>query len=369
MNIPPSTGRFIHLSPLAATGGCEINCLRFIEALPDAAHDVLVFDTPGPMSSRWQAAGARLWHLDAWTHGGVFFADALEAWIGQQPQPTGVVYWSTSRLHRVLGALAVWRVPCVVHLGNPLSSHWQQRLRRKIEAMRSPPPDLVAGAACSEHVAQSHRLDPYFGRFPIEVIQNPVDARQTAKTEHRSLPPGARPVLGMVARLDAIKDHLTLIRMLAVLPTRWRDVTLEFAGDGHLKSRLTKAARRLGVADRVRFLGFVDVATAFDRWDLYLHSTTPTEGMGTALAEAMMAGLPCVASDLPMMREVGGPQAVVYAPPGEASRWAHAVEALLPDAPRRRELGRWARTRAGEKFAAATMVERYLRLLGREDRT
>ncbi|MEJ1972690.1 MAG: hypothetical protein WDM96_09595 [Lacunisphaera sp.] len=116
--------RLLHLSPLAAIGGCEINCLRLIESLRDFEHDVLVFGSTGPMSEKWQAAGAQVEHLEAWQKGRGDFHCALIAWLASQPAPTGVFYWSTSRLPDILKALQPWSVRCAVYLGNPVADGW-----------------------------------------------------------------------------------------------------------------------------------------------------------------------------------------------------------------------------------------------------
>src|SRR5579885_2300272 len=113
---------FLHFSPLADVGGCEINCLRVIEGLDDYAHHVVVFADRGPMSARWEKAGASVHHLAAWKEGKTKFRAALAGWIKSQSSPTGIFYWSTSRLPTVVEALRHWDVPLVVHGGNPVAA-------------------------------------------------------------------------------------------------------------------------------------------------------------------------------------------------------------------------------------------------------
>lgn len=355
---------FLHLSPLAVVGGCEVNALRLIEGLGDADHHVLVFDEPGPMSARWTAAGARVEHLAAWRGGAGAFRAALAAWAQTQAVPAGIFYWSTSRLPVALAALRGWPVPWSVHLGNPLTGGLVRCVQRWLHAQREPIPSGVTLVACSNHVAASYRRAAYFRSFPIKVIYNPVSPDLDRVRAHRALPVGSAPRVGMVARLDVIKDHLTVIRALAALTPTRPDVVVEFAGDGELRTGLENAARRLGVADRVRFLGFVPVAPLLAEWDVCVHSTTPAEGMGTAVAEAMMAGLPCLVSELAVMREVCGEDGAAYARAGAPAAFADGLAKLFADQPRREALGRAAHERARRMFALAEVSEAYRRVVG-----
>jgi glycosyltransferase involved in cell wall biosynthesis len=82
------------------------------------------------------------------------------------------------------------------------------------------------------------------------------------------------------------------------------------------------------------------------------------EGFGLTVLEALAAGTPVVASDLPVLREVGG-TAATYAPVGDPEGFAAALEAVLgdpgaPDARRARAAGfTWQRSAAGHRAAYA----------------
>jgi glycosyltransferase involved in cell wall biosynthesis len=94
------------------------------------------------------------------------------------------------------------------------------------------------------------------------------------------------------------------------------------------------------------------------------------EGFGLPLAEAMAAGVPAVASDIPALREVGG-EAVRYANPRDAEGFAAAVGAALDDregSQLRAAAGRGrARRFRWEETARATLAvyRRVLRATGR----
>jgi glycosyltransferase involved in cell wall biosynthesis len=80
------------------------------------------------------------------------------------------------------------------------------------------------------------------------------------------------------------------------------------------------------------------------------------EGFGLPVLEALAAGTPVVASDLPVLREVGG-EVVTYAPVGDAEAFAAALETVLDapgdPAPRRAHAARftWARSAEGHRAA------------------
>lgn len=271
------------------------------------------------------------------------------------------MYWSTSRLPVVLRVLRDWAAPWVVYLGNPVGKGIVPDLRRHLAEWTHGAPPGVSLVACSQLVAASHRRAAYFRRFATEVIYNAVDPVLDKARRYRELDSGSAPRIGMVARLDRIKDHRTVIRALVTIAAIRPDVIVEFAGDGPLRQDLEHEARTLQVADQVRFLGPRAVGPLLSEWDICVHSTTESEGMGTAVAEAMMAGLPCLVSDLPVMREVCGDEGAAYAPAGDPEGFANALVELVRDQTRRETLGRAAQARARRMFGLPQIATAYSR--------
>jgi glycosyltransferase involved in cell wall biosynthesis len=172
--------------------------------------------------------------------------------------------------------------------------------------------------------------------------------------------------------LDLIKDHVTLIRALTEVKKTFPGVRLEIAGDGEQAGPLRALALELGLAAQVKFLGMVsDVFALLPSWDIFAYATTPREGFGNAVAEALMCGLPVILSDTGPMREVcgsGTEATAVYVPPFDPVALAAALITLVSDLPRRRDLASRGRQRAMNELHARVFAERYAQLLASERR-
>ena len=127
-------------------------------------------------------------------------------------------------------------------------------------------------------------------------------------------------------------------------------VPLAIAGEGPDERRLRRIVAQTPGAD-VRFLGHLEpaelaearrsaaVALAPSRW----HEPHPY-----AVAEAMAAGLPVLASDIGGLPELVGEDSTL--PPGDSAAWSHAIGELWRDAEERAERGEAALARARERF-------------------
>jgi glycosyltransferase involved in cell wall biosynthesis len=112
--------------------------------------------------------------------------------------------------------------------------------------------------------------------------------------------------IGMISRLDPIKDHKTLIRAFAKLTEMVEtNVVLKIVGDGVTRPECMRLCEELGIVDRVIFLGNrSDIPEQLGTLDIFAFATTRDEGFGIVLIEALAAGVPIVASDVGACREV-----------------------------------------------------------------
>ncbi|GAC1364183.1 MAG: hypothetical protein NVSMB32_06480 [Actinomycetota bacterium] len=98
------------------------------------------------------------------------------------------------------------------------------------------------------------------------------------------------------------------------------------------RCHLQSVAARLGIGPRLRLAGFVDDATLialYQSTELFAFASL-YEGFGLPVAEAMACGAAVLASDIPALREVGGP-AATYRPVADVPGWADAALTLLDD--------------------------------------
>jgi glycosyltransferase involved in cell wall biosynthesis len=197
-----------------------------------------------------------------------------------------------------------------------------------------------------------------FAAARIRLQPNPTDfARLDALAGARPAP-GPRPLLLAVGRLRAEKRIDLLLEALARL--RSPEVELVLCGDGPQRGELERQAARLGLADRVRFVGFDPNPFAWmRRADLFV-LTSDHEGSPNALIEAQGLGLPALATDCPF-----GPAEIVepgrtgwLVPTGDVGRLAEALAEALRDGERLRAMGAAARARVRERFAAGPACER-----------
>lgn len=177
------------------------------------------------------------------------------------------------------------------------------------------------------------------------------------------IPVGA-PLALAVGRLIEQKDHATLLRAFARVHERLPDARLAILGAGPLEAQTRALAGELGLGDVVALPGRTEIGAWLRRADVFVH-TSRWEGFGIVLLEAMLAGLPVVATRVSAVPEVvadGKTGALVEA--GDAEGVARELGALLADPERARALGEAGRARARSEFSVARMTEETLAVYG-----
>ncbi len=209
---------------------------------------------------------------------------------------------------------------------------------------------------CSEAV-RDHLLAQGVPASSLRLLINAIDPSSNAPSSGASPRGGAR--ILMVARLHPNKGHRDLLEAFAMLAPAHPRAFVDLVGGGPraFEAELRARARMLGVAGRVRFRGEVtDPRPLLYGADLFALPSY-VEGLPLTVLEAMDAGLPVVAYDIPGLRgiappEEGGPRLV---PLRDIPRLAGALDQYLRHPCLRRRAGAAARETVARRFS----LERY----------
>jgi glycosyltransferase involved in cell wall biosynthesis len=261
-----------------------------------------------------------------------------------------------------LGRLAAHRVgvPAIVHTYHGFPFHnFQSPLRRAayvgIERALGRFTDafLAVGAAVAAEAIQRRLAPPERVRTigvavntagPLPEVWTRVEARRIL-----GVPPGTR-VVGTVGRLDFQKAPEDFVTALAGLGRD--DVFGVWIGDGPLRAAAERLAARRGLAGQMAFLGErTDVSALLPGLDIFAMASR-YEGLPCAVVEAMVAGLPVVATtvnsvpDIVVAGETG-----LLVPPGHPGLLGRAVRYLLDNPAVAARLGAAGRARLGAELA------------------
>lgn len=256
-------------------------------------------------------------------------------------------------------ALAGLRVPAVgsEHI---VPEHYRSRPLQYLLLIASAPL-LAAMTVLSDAIRKRY---PDVIRKRMKVVPNPV-AVDSRVAPHRASP--ARPVLLSVGRLDAQKDHATLLQAFArVAPThpRW---DLRIVGEGRLRGDLEHTVESLGLRSRVTLPGVTaQIDDEYRQASAFVLSSR-YESFGLATAEAMSHGLPVVGfADCPGTNElVADGRSGLLVDPGvdRVQALAAVLDRLLGDPALRERLGDAGRRSIDDRFSPRRVGDAWERLL------
>ncbi len=216
--------------------------------------------------------------------------------------------------------------------------------------------------ALTEHTAVTNAAALGVPTARIRVIPRGVD---TSRTYRPPAAPPPRPLVVNVGRQTAQKGHEHLVDAFERVAIRFPEAELWILGRKGERSEVLAARIAASVAgERIRLLGYrpdaLDLVAAADVFAF----PSLMEGLGTAVLEAMAAGVPVVAFDIPPVREITDDGRVaVLVPVGDGDALAEAILHLLADDVERTRLVRAARDHVTSTFAIdgiARRVQAYL---------
>jgi len=252
---------------------------------------------------------------------------------------------------------------------------WLRSISVKVERYLSRVPDLVIANAraglkfCEDTGFRFRRSEVIPNGIDLEAIERSYIGRVAARSAIGI--PAEKLVVGLVARLDHMKDHKTFLLAAAEISLRIDDIHFVCVGSGPeaLQAELREFAQGLGLEKKVTWLGHrSDVASLLNAFDIATLSSSFGEGFPNALGEAMGAGLPVVSTNVgDALFVVGGEKFIV--PPENPRALAAGWQTLfdMGDA-KRREVGDSNRERIRSHFSVDAMVRStesaYLSILG-----
>lgn len=262
----------------------------------------------------------------------------------------------------------VWGVRAsTVHLNR---YDWLARVIYRMECALSRFADLII---CNSQAGLEYAARHGFPRDRMITIPNGID------TERFNVDAGGRVrvrgewgiadgeiLIGLVARLDPMKDHPTWLQAAAILARQQAGIRFVCVGDGPIpyKDELHQLATRLGMDSRLTWAGErKDMAAVFSALDVAVSSSSG-EGFSNTIAEAMACGVPCVVTDV-------GDSAVIVGKIGEIV--PSAQPDALCDGIRRMlrrlspELRHAARAAIVDRFASYVFVDRTVAALSQMD--
>lgn len=197
----------------------------------------------------------------------------------------------------------------------------------------------------------------------IHLVRNGIDTARFTTVQRDEVRLGVRRALGIdsdasvvvtVGRLVPTKAVDRLVAAMSALAVAHPDLVALVVGDGPQRGPLTDAVAAAGLAPRVRFVGTrTDVPELLAASDVFAFPTV-LEGFGLAAVEAMAAGLPVVASDLPALAAIVEPGLTgLLVTPGDAAALAAGLEQVLADPSGARRMGALGRERAIRHFDIA----------------
>lgn len=364
--------KVMHIITGLGDGGAEAVLHRLIAHDPCNTHCVVSLGGEGKYGPLLRRLGVGVIALDM-PRGHVTWSGLVKLWRALRVQKPRVV--QTWMYHAdFLGGLLAWLQRLPVVWGIHHSTHQVDCSNRRtlwvvrICAVLS---RWVPGkiAVCAQAAVKAHGELGY-ASAPMVVIPNGYDlSRFAPNREERKRLRQAWDVaddvfvIGMVARLDPLKDHENLFGALALLSAAGLDFAVVLVGTGLDKQNtvLVDELDALGLRRRVRLMGAVDdIPAVMNALDVHVLSSS-SEAFPNVLAEAMSCGTPCVATDVGDAALIVGETGWIV-PPKDSKALAEALSVAWEA---RRNDGAWAkrqsqcRARIAEHFSVAVMVERY----------
>jgi glycosyltransferase involved in cell wall biosynthesis len=339
------TLRILHCLENISWGGVEQRRLLLARGLDGARFQQRILCTRaiGPLAGEMREAGMPVDEIGAFRLSVLDpqrYRRALKVIRDFRPHIIHGAVFEGTAVAMVAGGLAGVPVKIAEETSDPVDRTWRGHLLIKALFSRA---DVVIGVSPAVAgylqrlgITDSKRQLIWNSALPPRAI--PIEQRNARRAELRLAESDF--VAGTVARLDDDHKRVSdLIDALARTGEPTSAMKLLIVGDGPDRAALEARARAKGVGDRCRFVGFQrDTSLYYSLMDVFVLASS-REAFGLVLAEAMMAGLPVVGTNVGGIPHVlDGGSAGLLVPPFDPAGLAGAIQFLRDDPVQRREL-------------------------------
>lgn len=270
-------------------------------------------------------------------------------------QPIDMVHCN-ARVSQAVGAL-LWlfkRIPYVCTFHGYYKPRWSRRIL-KCSGIRT----LAISRSVGEHLSRDLKVPG----DRVRVVYNGVDLRgydvSLPRDEIRErYQIRGYPVVGIVARLSAEKNHKILIRAFHLFLKDFPKAVLLIAGAGRLESDLKNFVEKEELKDNVIFLRDVEIPQVFAVLDVFVLASLK-EGFGFAAVEAQLVGVPVIVSNAGGVRELVQHKisGLVLEDNQNEQELYCAIKLIVEDEDLRKKIVDYARKTARERFSLEKMLD------------
>lgn len=362
--------KVLHIITHLGVGGAQDNTLLTVKGLDRTRFEVHVAGAPGSWEPRARAVADRLILIPGLRREIAPVDDllALNQILTLLRREQYCIVHTHSSKAGIIGRLAarLARVPVVVHSVHGFSfddATFTQRQRAVfilLERMAARWCDrlitvsqMTKQLGLAERIAPDSQMVTIYSGIDLTSFADSVDCRQ--KRRDMGLDE-TRPVIGTVGRLAPQTAPEVFVEAAFLVLKERPDVQCLIVGDGPSAER---AREIIGGDERIKMTGYrADVPEILQTLDCFV-STAAWGAVGRALTEAMIVGLPVVATSIRGVPEIvkDGETGLLVAP-GDAAAIADRVLFVLDHPADARRLGRSARHTVTPEFCADLMVER-----------
>jgi glycosyltransferase involved in cell wall biosynthesis len=292
-------------------GGAERQLVELARGLQRHGHDVSValFYGGQPLESELVAAGVRIHDLakrGRWDVAG--FLARLTRLLRRERPDIVHGYLTVPNLLVAMMRPILRCTPIVwgLRAADMDLSHYDRLARvteRSLQTLGAVPDLLVVNS----HAGRAHYARAGLPEARMVVIENGIDTRRFAPDPGRRTAVRSRwcvadsvHVVGLVGRLDPIKDHPTFLAAAALAARERADLRFVCVGDGPADygATLRRQAETLGLSSRLQWIAATrDPAEIYNALDVAVSAST-SEGFSNVIGEAMACGVPCVVTDV-----------------------------------------------------------------------